>query len=483
MGNLHCNNSIGSYVCACWEGYETFGTNCNDIDECKNINICPENASCQNIPGNFSCTCNIGFEGDLCADIDECSEENNCDENARCSNTEGSFYCYCPEGFHGDGLNCYEGSCDDRSCPTNKKCTTLTTEECQCKANFITRGNSCVDIDECLLDNDCDEHADCVNLDGSYSCTCMAGWEGDGTDCYCPVGYQGNDSLCQDIDECSTGENCVNAICLNTEGSYECVCEAGFLINSQEECVDINECELGHCEGNCTNTIGSVSCTCDKIGHEFVGESCTDFDECSANDHNCHVNATCTNIDGSFICSCNPGFLGNGTVCEYLYALVLGNTLGENANGESKWKPAMLINSLGRQKNLSCLNRKANVTLEYACPIAWKNKLYLFGGKGTEKLIRQVDGHRLNLAVLNGTQKVLYFEFYRGTCGIISESIFLCFSYDYDYSHLYSTKEKYDYSDHCFWASGPLENFKPMPSSNYKHRYTQISDSSSKYKP
>lgn len=36
-----------------------------DIDECEESqDNCHENATCMNSFGNFSCSCNIGFEGD-----------------------------------------------------------------------------------------------------------------------------------------------------------------------------------------------------------------------------------------------------------------------------------------------------------------------------------------------------------------------------------------------------------------------------------
>ena len=40
----------------------------------------------------------------------------------------------------------------------------------------------------------------------------------------------------------------------------------------------------------------------------------TDVDEC-ASMMPCDKNAKCTNTDGSFSCSCNPGYIGNGKTC------------------------------------------------------------------------------------------------------------------------------------------------------------------------
>ena len=42
----------------------------------------------------------------------------------------------------------------------------------------------------------------------------------------------------------------------------------------------------------------------------------TDFDECEIDDlNNCHENAQCTDTVGSYTCSCNPGYTGDGVNC------------------------------------------------------------------------------------------------------------------------------------------------------------------------
>ena len=41
-----------------------------------------------------------------------------------------------------------------------------------------------------------------------------------------------------------------------------------------------------------------------------------DVDECESDDlNNCHENAQCTNTEGSYTCSCNPGYSGDGVNC------------------------------------------------------------------------------------------------------------------------------------------------------------------------
>ena len=46
----------------------------------------------------------------------------------------------------------------------------------------------------------------------------------------------------------------------------------------------------------------------------FYVDDFPDIDECKGN-HSCHVNATCTNTKGSYVCTCDPGYTGNGSDC------------------------------------------------------------------------------------------------------------------------------------------------------------------------
>ena len=44
-----------------------------------------------------------------------------------------------------------------------------------------------------------------------------------------------------------------------------------------------------------------------------------DINECELETDNCHMNADCTDTIGSFECTCNSGFVGDGVNCTSMY--------------------------------------------------------------------------------------------------------------------------------------------------------------------
>ncbi|XP_007575443.1 complement component C1q receptor [Poecilia formosa] len=162
---------------------------------------------------------------------------------------------------------------------------------------------------------------------GAVRCSCREGWElgedgfscrmmdlcrpdtcehscvmGEaGVSCRCPSGFRlsENQQNCSDVDECLS-QACDNRGCINTPGSYRCVCGDGFRL-SDGECRHVNECEGSVCDHGCVNTGGSFSCLCQE-GFRVSGDgaSCVDVDECAGDP--CPRLLTCINTVGSFSC-------------------------------------------------------------------------------------------------------------------------------------------------------------------------------------
>ncbi|XP_018574078.1 fibrillin-2-like [Anoplophora glabripennis] len=343
-GNGTCTNVLGGFECSCNDGWASGSLQtCEDVNECHEIgNQCA--FRCHNVPGSFRCICPYGYalapDGRHCTDVDECNTPaNNC--KFMCKNLIGSFMCICPEGYSQIGLS------DD-----------------------------CRDIDECLENPNLCNNGRCVNLQGSYRCDCFEGFEHSSdrkrcidrrqgmcyrqlingrcrtpynelkkaskADCCCSMGeawgpqcelcparfspqYQ---ELCldsgflidgQDVNECETiPDLCQNGQCINTLGSYRCICNKGYkLDNSGLYCLDINEClhNVSHCQYNCQNTEGSFICSCP---YGFLlnpdGLTCRDLDECATGQHICQQK--CINTEGSYKCGCEEGYSQIGDRCQ-----------------------------------------------------------------------------------------------------------------------------------------------------------------------
>ena len=62
---------------------------------------------------------------------------------------------------------------------------------------------------------------------------------------------------CVDKDECQY--NPCQGECINTPGSFLCICASGYQLVNKTKCVDVNECQVegeSGCQYRCTNTPG-----------------------------------------------------------------------------------------------------------------------------------------------------------------------------------------------------------------------------------
>ena len=139
------------------------------------------------------------------------------------------------------------------------------------------------------MNDPCRNGATCVNNDGSFTCNCSVGYEGD---------------LCNmDIDECATNNTCENGICDNTDGSFQCTCDAGF---TGELCSEnIDDCDPNPCQngGSCTDGVNTFTCMCAQNWNGMTCEIC-DIDNCNE----------CEGIPGVCI-DCEEGHMLDQDIC------------------------------------------------------------------------------------------------------------------------------------------------------------------------
>ncbi|XP_039251867.2 zonadhesin-like isoform X1 [Styela clava] len=177
------------------------------------------------------------------------------------------------------------------------------TSECLESGKWSFEPPACLDIDECrttICDmegttnytkirdclrtvHDCHPDADCINSPGTFHCVCKLGYKGDGRE------------------NCSFSVPCPIPLSIENgevefwaEGTSA---EAGEII--------FFSCKNGYeLEGDFVNT-------CRNNGKWLKRNPvCNDIDECASQP--CHADAICVNTPGSYICFCREGFNGDG---------------------------------------------------------------------------------------------------------------------------------------------------------------------------
>uniref|UniRef100_A0A8C6U0C6 Signal peptide, CUB and EGF-like domain-containing protein 2 n=1 Tax=Neogobius melanostomus TaxID=47308 RepID=A0A8C6U0C6_9GOBI len=357
-----CQTTQSSYKCTCRAGFKGDGKHCEDIDECDMEHNGGCVHECNNIPGNYRCTCYDGFhlahDGHNCLDVDECKFNNGGCQHT-CVNTMGSYECRCKDGFFlsdnqhtcihrsVEGLNCMN---KEHGCAHICKETPKGGVACECRPGFELAKNQRGCILTCIHGNGGCQHtcedtehgpickchprytlqADqrsclgnemrppyyflcntgllpvlsemCAVNNGGCDCTCKD--TSTGVRCSCPVGFtlQPDGKTCKDIDECEFNNGGCDHFCRNTIGSFECNCQKGFkLLTDERSCQDIDECFFERtCDHTCVNSPGGFQCLCNK-GYTMYGLAhCGDINECSVNNAGCeHI---CENTMGGFEC-------------------------------------------------------------------------------------------------------------------------------------------------------------------------------------
>ncbi|XP_039387441.1 fibulin-7 isoform X5 [Mauremys reevesii] len=177
------------------------------------------------------CQANGSWTGEAprCKVISKCSSHP-CQNGGTCVDGVNQYKCTCPQGWTGE--NCQYQSqtappgwsvTNDPAFSRKPRCAKIDrTQHCSCEAGFHMSGTAdnsiCQDVNECEVYSL--EGAPrlcmyaCVNVPGSYRCSCPSGYK-----------LLGDGKSCEDIDECSLSQhNCTRGMtCINTGGGFQCV--------------------------------------------------------------------------------------------------------------------------------------------------------------------------------------------------------------------------------------------------------------------
>lgn len=148
----------------------------------------------------------------------------------------------------------------------------------------------------------------CMNVIGSFRCSCPRGFTGD----RCEI----NVNECE-VDSKHPGPICLNGgTCLDLDAKYQCLCRQGWTGSNCQ--IAVKACSSSPCRNGATcqdatsrgYPSGSYQCSC-PLG--FSGKNCeTNDDDCTSS--SCLNGGTCIDGINSFSCRCPPGF--SATNCQ-----------------------------------------------------------------------------------------------------------------------------------------------------------------------
>jgi len=323
--------------------------------------------------------------GGTCSIDDDCTAD---DANSVCDN----LVCTCDPAYVESTGTCVLAAPTQLGdpCTDNTECQSIDansicdgTPVCSCNTGYVEQTGACVAAPTQLGDA-CSTTADCTGIDANSIC--------DGSSlCACNTGYVEQTGAC--VADSSSPTTCPQPSSPSNNAVIDCasgtagsnnpandgetctyICNQGFFGSGSLTCdgttglFDAPTCQAITCSalsapanGNaptCTNdnNYGSVCTFTCMDGYSVTGSTsstCGDGDGTSATGsfsgtpptcevgctETCDANAVCTGDDSTvFICACNVGYTGNGTVCS-----ATGGAVGMNNSSFSIFLPAFLM--------------------------------------------------------------------------------------------------------------------------------------------
>jgi len=102
------------------------------------------NGSCQDIPGNFNCSCPFPLSGRLCEidTVNNCNI-NPCANNGTCTDNINGYTCECVDGFTSTNCTVNIDDCDPNPCMNGGSCVDVINDYmCECVSGYTGRNCS-----------------------------------------------------------------------------------------------------------------------------------------------------------------------------------------------------------------------------------------------------------------------------------------------------------------------------------------------------
>lgn len=278
---------------------------CADHSQCRNDQACVNGICIIGCRSNKDCSTSYACINNTCQN--PCNSKEVCGPNALCSVVEHQTICRCPDGFEGnptpeEGCVRYPITClSTNECPSAhmciaNKCNLPCSDNNVCAIGERCHDNVCVKL--CLGNSNCLPGEICLNGICQQGCSVDSDCQNTQicirNKCRCSTGYIGSPHGCLDIDECEDHPCHPTAKCLNSPGTYRCICPEGTVGDPFIEpgCILPNQCNTNQ---DCAENLSCMKGKC--------------VDECLTK--TCGPNAVCNNYNHVATCTCLTGYLGD----------------------------------------------------------------------------------------------------------------------------------------------------------------------------